>query len=106
MSLIGGAMAVLPVSSAKQITQLSDADSLASGLVECHLPVEDGSDTFLQRCVALYNNGGINLIAVPSQPAFDAIDTYSFFMAQQFYYGAIPQLRTNAAVHGVLPHHD
>lgn len=90
-------MAVLPVPSAEKIIQLSDAGNLAAELAEYHLPTEDGSDTFLQRCVALHNDGDIDLVAVPGQPAFDAIDTHSFFTAQQFYCDAIPQLRTNAA---------
>lgn len=90
-------MAVLPVPSAEQIIQLSDAGNLAAELAEYHLPAEDGSDTFLQRCVALHNNGDIDLVAIPGQQAFDAVDTHSFFTAQQFYCDAIPQLRTNAA---------
>lgn len=52
----------------------------------------------LQRCVALHKNGDIDLVAVPGQPTFDAIDTHSFFTAQQFYCNATPQLRTSAAV--------
>jgi len=90
-------VAVLPALSAEQIIQLSDAGNLAAELAEYHLPAEDGSNTFLQRCVALHNNGAIDLVAIPGQPAFDALDTHSFFTAQQFYCDAIPQLRTNAA---------
>ena len=90
-------MAVLPAPSVEQIIQLNNAGNLAAELAEYHLPAEDGTDTFLQRCVALHNNGDIDLVAVPSQPAFNAIDTHSFFTAQQFYCDAIPELRTNAA---------
>lgn len=90
-------MAVLPVPSVEQIIQLSDAGNLAAELAEYHLPAEDGSDTFLQLCVALHNSGDIDLVAVPGQPAFNTIDTHSFFTAHKFYCDAIPQLRTNAA---------
>lgn len=90
-------MAVSPTPSAEQIIHLYEAGNLAAELAQYHLPAEDGSDTFLQRCTALHNNGYIDLVAVPDQPAFDAIDTQSFFTAQQFYCDAIPQLRTNAA---------
>ncbi|MGY0799566.1 hypothetical protein ACW7G0_10990 [Lysobacter sp. A286] len=57
-------MAVLPVPPEEQIIQLSDAGNLAAELAEYHLPAEDGSDTFLQRCVALHSNGDIDLVAV------------------------------------------
>jgi hypothetical protein len=89
-------VAVLPVPSAEQIIQLYEAGNLAVELAEYHLPAEDGSDTFLKRCVELHNNGDIDLVVVPGQPAFDAIDTHSFFTAQQFYCDIIPQLRANA----------
>lgn len=90
-------MAVSPIPSAEQIIHLYEAGNLAAELAEYHFPAEDGSDTFLQRCVALHNGGDIDLISVPEQPAFAAIDVHSFFTAQQFYCDAIPQLRTNAA---------
>ncbi len=90
-------MSVSPIPTAELIIQLYEADNLAAELAEYHLPADDGSDTFLQRCIALHNNGDIDLVAVPSQPVFGAIDTQSFFTAQQFYCDAIPQLRTDAA---------
>lgn len=96
MSLTGDAVAVSPIPSAEQIIQLYKAGNLVAELAQYHLPAEDGSDTFLHRCIALHNNGDINLVAIPGQPAFDAIDTHSFFTAQQFYCDAIPRLRTNA----------
>lgn len=91
-------MVVSPIPSAKQIIRLYEAGNLAAELAQYHPPAEDGSDTFLQRCVALHNNGEIDLVAVPDQPPFDAIDTHSFFIAQDFYCKAIPQLRTSATV--------
>lgn len=42
-------MAVLPVPSAEQIIQLSDAGNLAAELAEYYLPAEDGSDMFVQH---------------------------------------------------------
>lgn len=89
-------MTISPVPSAEQIIQLYEAGNLAAELAEYHPPAKDGSDTFLKRCVTLHNNGDIDLVAVPSQPAFAIVDPQSFFTAQQFYCDAIPQLRTNA----------
>lgn len=89
-------MTDLTVPSAEQIIQLYEAGNLAVELAEYHLSAEDGSDTFLKRCVDLHNNGDIDLVVVSGQPAFDVIDTHSFFTAQQFYCDAIPKLRANA----------
>lgn len=90
-------MAVSPIPSAERITHLCQAGDLSTELATYHAPAEDGTDTFLQRCVALHNNGDIDLVAIPSQPAFSKIGIHQFFTAQGFYCDAIPKLRTNAA---------
>ncbi len=74
-------MAVSPIPSAEQIIQLYEAGNLAVELAEYHFPDEHGSDTFLKRCIDLHNNGDIDLVVVTGQPAFDAIDTHSFWTA-------------------------
>lgn len=89
-------MAVSPIPSAEQITHLYQTGNLSAELAAYHASADDGTDTFLQRCVDLHNNCDIDLVSVPSQPAFSKIGIHQFFTAQGFYCDAIPKLRTNA----------
>ena len=58
---------------------------------------EGEDEPFIQRCIALHNSGKIDLVSVPSQPAFSSLMGHAFFAAQHFYCEAIPKLDTNAA---------
>jgi hypothetical protein len=85
-----------PVPSVSQIIALYNAGVLSTELARYHGTVDGKIDAFVKRCVALHNNGDIDLVAVPSQPAFSNIVGHSFFTAQQFFCDAIPQLQTHA----------
>ena len=89
-------MTFAPIPTADQIIQLYQAGELAVELGCYHEGDEDQSDAFSMLCIGLHNSGSINLVSVPSQPAFADIDTHSFFTAQNFYCNAIPELRTSA----------
>lgn len=91
-----GIMAGSAIPSAEKIIQLYQAGDLSAELATYHAPADDGGETFIERCISLHNDGAIDLVAVPSQPAFSQIDTHHFFSAQMFYCDAIPHLRTNA----------
>jgi hypothetical protein len=85
-----------PVPSDAEIVRLYQAGDLSGELARFHELDEGQRDPFIQKCIALHNRGDINLIAVPSEPAFAKIDKHAFFAAQHLYCEAIPKLRTNA----------
>jgi len=86
-----------PVPSPDEIVRLYKAGELSAELALYHETAEgeDGDDSFIQRCIALHNNGDIDLVSVPSQPTFARITGHAFFTAQHFYCEAIPRLDTN-----------
>jgi hypothetical protein len=76
-----------PVPSPDEIVRLYKAGELSAELARYH-EMEDGAeadDSFIQRCITLHNNGSIDLVSVPSQPAFAGIAGHAFFTAQHLY---------------------
>ncbi len=89
-------MSFAPVPSSDEIVRLYKAGELSAELARYH-EMEDGEDDpFIQRCIALHNSGEIDLVSVPSQPAFAGVTGHAFFIAQHLYCEAIPKLATNA----------
>jgi hypothetical protein len=82
--------------SSDEIVRLYKAGELAGELARYHGTENDEDDLFTQRCVALHNSGEIDLVTVPSQPAFAGITGHAFFTAQHLYCEAVPRLQTNA----------
>ena len=76
--------------------RLFKAGELATELVRYHAGADGINDPFLERCVALHNDGQIDLLKVHTEPAFADVTGHAFFTAQQLYCRAIPDLRTNA----------
>ncbi len=88
-------MTLAPVPPTDEIVRLYKAGEL-SAVLSRHHGVSDGEDdTFIQRCIALHNSRDIDLISVPSQPAFARVTGHAFFTAQHFYCEAIPKLKTS-----------
>jgi hypothetical protein len=58
----------------------------------------DGPDpaSLLNRCVALHNSGQIDLLALTKTEQFASISGFDFFIKQNFFCDAIPQLQTAA----------
>ena len=87
---------VAPVPPSADIIRLYGSGELARELARYHKPPGDQEDPFVDACVALHNAGEMDLVAVPSQPTFAEIRGHAFFVAQQFYCDAVPQLSTGA----------
>jgi hypothetical protein len=85
-----------PVPSPDEIVRLYKAGELSAELARYHEAKDgaDADDSFIQRCITLHNNGNIDLVSVPSQPAFAGITGHAFFTAQHLYCEAIPKLDT------------
>lgn len=88
-------MPFAPVPSSDEIVSLYEAGELAAELARYHEKGEGEDDPFVQRCITLHNNGSIDLLKVPSQPAFSNLPKHAFFTAQHLYCKAIPKLDTN-----------
>jgi hypothetical protein len=58
----------------------------------------DGPDpaSLLNRCVALHNSGQIDLLALTTTERFSSLSGFNFFVRQNFFCDAIPQLQTAA----------
>jgi hypothetical protein len=89
-------MTLAPVPSPDEIVCLYKAGELSAELARYHETENGSDDSFIQRCIELHNNGSIDLVSVPSQPAFAGITGHAFFTAQHLYCEAIPKLNTNA----------
>jgi hypothetical protein len=85
-----------PVPPRADIIQLYRSGELARELARYHKQPGEQVDPFVDVCAALHNAGEIDLLVVPSQPAFAGIKGHKFFVAQQFYCDAIPKLETSA----------
>jgi hypothetical protein len=85
-----------PVPSPDEIVRLHKAGELSAELARYHEIADGEDDPFIQRCIALHNSGDIDLVSVPSQPAFAGIKGHAFFTAQHLYCEAVPKLDTNA----------
>jgi hypothetical protein len=59
----------------------------------------DGADpaSLVNRCVALHNTGQINLLALTRTEQFSSLSASAFFVRQQFFCEAIPQLQMQAS---------
>ena len=90
-------MTLPPVPSSDEIVRLYKAGELSAELGRHHEMADGEGDPFIQRCIALHNSGNIDLISVPSQPAFAGVTGHAFFTAQHLYCEAIPKLDTNVA---------
>lgn len=90
-------MTLAPVPSPDEIVRLYNAGELSAELARHHEMAPGGDDPFFQQCVALHNSGSIDLVILPSQPAFAGISGHAFFAAQHLYCEAIPKLDTSAA---------
>jgi hypothetical protein len=86
-----------PIPSPDEIVRLYTAGELPAELSRYHETANQKSDPFIEQCIALHNSGDIDLVSVPSQPAFAAITGHSFFVAQHFYCEAIPKLNTKVS---------
>lgn len=88
-------MPLAPIPSLEEIVRLYKAGELAAELAQFHDGPDGEDDPFVKRCVALHNDGQIDLISIPGQPTFANVPGHDFFTAQQFYCEAIPDLRTD-----------
>jgi hypothetical protein len=88
-------VSLAPVPSAEEIIRLYEAGELGAELALYHEHPDGEDNPFLQRCVDLHNTGQIDLISIPSQPAFANVTGHSFFTAQHIYCEAISQLRAD-----------
>jgi len=52
--------------------------------------------SLLNRCVALHNSGQIDLLALTATERFSSLSGFDFFVRQNFFCDAIPQLQTAA----------
>jgi hypothetical protein len=86
-----------PVPSPEEVVRLYKAGELAAELAQFHEHPDGEDDPFLRCCVALHNDGQIDLVSIPSQPAFANLTGHGFFTAQHLYCEAIPDLRTDVA---------
>src|ERR1019366_433426 len=84
-----------PVPSPDEIVRLYKAGELSVELARHHEMAEGEDDPFIRRCIALHNSGDIDLVSVPSQPAFVGVMGHALFTAQHLYCEAIPKLDTN-----------
>ena len=55
------------------------------------------SNSILGMCVELHNAGEIDLLSLIRNTEFDGIDGHRFFVGQDFFCKAIPQLRASTA---------
>lgn len=88
-------MPLAPIPSPEEIVRLYKAGELAAELAQFHEGPDGEDDPFVKRCVALHNDGQINLVSIPGQPAFANLPGHDFFTAQQFFCEAIPDLRAD-----------
>lgn len=86
-----------PVPTPDAIIALYHAGELAVELAKYHEAPVDADDAFAKLCVDLHNSGQIDLLAVPSQLQFATIAGHNFFVAQQIYCEAIPDLKASAS---------
>jgi hypothetical protein len=84
-----------PVPSADEIVRLYKAGTLSGELARYHEVVDGKADPFIEHCIALHNSRDIDLVSVPSQPAFAGVTGHAFFVAQHLYCEAIPKLDTD-----------
>ena len=75
-------MTFAPFPSPDEIVRLYRAGELSAELARYHERPAGEDDPFIQRCIALHNSGAIDLISVPSQPAFASVTGHAFFVAQ------------------------
>jgi hypothetical protein len=84
-----------PVPTSEDILDLYDRGALTAQLA-CHYEEENGEpNLFVQRCIALHNDGKIDFLKVVREPAFSNLTRHLFFTAQQYYCMAIPLLKCN-----------
>jgi hypothetical protein len=88
-------VALAPIPSPEEIVRLYKAGELAAELARFHERPDGEDDPFLKRCVALHNDGHIDLVVIPGQSGFVSVTGHDFFTAQHFYCEAIPDLRAN-----------
>jgi hypothetical protein len=87
-------MAFAPAPTPEDTVRLFQAGELGPELARFHQG--DDENLFIAQCVALHNNGEIDLLSVAETPAFAAVGGHSFFTAQHLYCEAIPKLRADA----------
>jgi hypothetical protein len=85
------------IPSQDEIVRLYKAGELSAELTRYHGTADGEADQFIKSCIALHNSGNIDLVSLPSQPAFADATGHAFFTVQHFYCEAIPKLDTNAA---------
>jgi hypothetical protein len=85
-----------PAPSADEIVRLYKSGQLSAELASYHELEEGEDDPFIRRCIALHNNGEIDLVSVHSEPVFSGLTGHAFFTLQHFYCEAIPKLVTSA----------
>ena len=88
-------MALAPIPSPEEIVRLYKVGGLAAELAQFHEAPDSEDDPFVKRCVALHNDGHIDLVVLPTQRGFANVTGHDFFTAQHFYCEAIPNLRAN-----------
>lgn len=88
-------MAFATTPSPDEIVRLYKAGELSVEIARHHELTQGEDDPFIERCIKLHNSGVIDLVSVPSQPAFAAVAGPAFFTAQHLYCEAIPKLATN-----------
>ena len=89
-------MAFAPVPAPEETVRLYQTGALATELARYH--EHDGdTDSFIAQCIRLHNEGAIDLVAIPTTPAFAAITGRDFFVAQHLYCEAIPKLDIDVA---------
>jgi hypothetical protein len=79
-----------------EIIRLHEAGELLAEVARYHGTAENEDDQFIRDCVALHNEGKIDLVSLPNEAAFAGITGHEFFIAQHFYCEAIPKLKTDA----------
>lgn len=92
----GEAVAIAPIPSRDEIFRLYGAGELAHELARRHANHGDEDDPFVEECVALHNDGDIDLLRVANEAAFAVPGTHDFFTSLRFFNRAIPKLRTTA----------
>ena len=83
------------IPSQDEIVRLYKAGELSSELTRYHGTADGEVDQLIKSCIALHNSGNIDLVCLPSQPAFADVTGPAFFTAQHFYCEAIPKLAAN-----------
>jgi hypothetical protein len=89
-------VAIAPVPSRDEIIRQYACGELGLEIARLHKRHGDQEDPFLTLCVDLHNAGEIDLVKLPSEPAFAELSGHRFFVTQRFYSDAIPLLHASA----------